>query len=362
MNTLKIIKNTQIPLLELSEVAIIPSVQTKIHSRTNECNARTPDKKLPIFIAPMNCVVNEKNFDIFNKDFYAIYPRTIDFDERVKLLLTGQWVAFGLHETERLISDYIFPSSNSTPIRICIDQANGHMEDVIIIGKKLRTKLDYEAPGSEIMIGNIANPDIIPTLVYANFADWVRLGIGGGSVCTTSAQTGVHYPMASLIVESCYYRSTTDFGNNKRYLRLIADGGIGDSEDICKALALGADAVMCGRLFCMCEESASPFLYEVNPSTFDTVETRYKEYWGMSTKKAQKQMGGLGNKNSEGIIDTVMVDCNLDERTKQVESAIKSAMSYCNAYTLEEFRENSQLSRITPTAAAAYKKHIQIFS
>ena len=79
----------------------------------------------------------------------------------------------------------------------------------------------------------------------------------------------------------------------------------------------------------------------------------------MSTKRAQKDMGGEGNKNSEGIIDLVRVDCTLQERTDQIESAIKSSMSYCNAYTLEEFRINSVLTRITPAAFAAYQKEIQ---
>ena len=66
---MNIIKNIQEPLLELSEVAIIPSKQTKIHSRTQECDARTSDDKLPIFISPMDSVINEGNFDLFNKDY-----------------------------------------------------------------------------------------------------------------------------------------------------------------------------------------------------------------------------------------------------------------------------------------------------
>lgn len=345
---MNIIKNIQEPLLELSEVAIIPSKQTKIHSRTQECNARMDDGKLPVFVSPMNCVVGEQNFDLFNKDFHAIYPRTIDYKKRLRLVQTGEWTAFGLHEVKQLIKDIPY---TILPLRICIDQANGHMEDVITVGKKLREKLNEMNPNSEIMVGNIANPRTITTIAYNNFADWVRIGIGGGSVCTTSVQTGVHYPMASLIAESHFYKSTFEFGE-KRQLRIIADGGIGDSGDICKALALGADAVMCGRLLCACEESASPIIDKRSI-------VKWKEYWGMSTKRAQKDMGGKGDKNSEGIIDTVRVDCTLQERTEQIESSIKSSMSYCNAHTLEEFRINSVLTRITPAAFAAYQKQIQ---
>jgi len=351
---MNIIKNIQEPLLELSEVAIIPSKQTKIHSRTSECNARMPDGKLPVFIAPMDCVVDEDNFDLFNKDFHAIYPRTIDYNKRLLLAQSGEWTAFGLHEVEKLIKDLPYIGH---PVRICIDQANGHMEDVIVIGKILRHTLDAYAPGSKIMVGNIANPRTVTTIAYNDFADWVRVGIGGGSVCTTSVQTGVHYPMASLIAECHFYKSTFEFGD-RRELKIVADGGIGDSGDICKALALGADAVMCGRLFCAVEESASPYLWVMNQNG-ESVQTLEKEYWGMSTKRAQRRMGGCGDKNSEGIIDKVLVDSTLGQRTEQIESSIRSSMSYCNAYNLNEFRINSVLTRITPAAFAAYHKEIQ---
>lgn len=355
---MNIIKNIQEPLLELSEVAIIPSKQTKIHSRTLECKARMDDGKLPIFTSPMDCVVDEKNFDLFNKDFHAIYPRTIDFYKRVNIMqrYDDSWIAFGLHEVQQLIK--MIDTEMITlkgRVHICIDQANGHMEDMVIYGKLLRARLVTK--DSEIMVGNIANPRTITTIAYNDFADWVRIGIGGGSVCTTSVQTGVHYPMASLIAECHFYKSTFEFGE-KRQLRIIADGGIGDSGDICKALALGADAVMCGRLLCAVEESASPYLWVMNQNG-ESVQTREKEYWGMSTKKAQVRMGGEGDKNSEGIIDKVLVDSTLAERTEQIESSIRSSMSYCNAHNLNEFRINSVLTRITPAAYAAYHKEIQ---
>lgn len=343
---MSIIKNIQEPLLSLQEVSIIPSKITKIHSRTNECNARMSNGKLPIFVSPMDSIVNLSNFDLFNKDITAIVPRTYTFDERLRMLsrYDDRWIAFGLNEIVRLCDDVDLGDFKiEGRVHICIDQANGHMEDLIEQGKRLRSK--FVTNDSEIMIGNIANPRTYTKLAYNDFADWVRIGIGGGSVCTTSVQTGVHYPMASLISECHYYKSIFEL-NGKRELKIIADGGIGDSGDICKTLALGADAVMCGRMFVAVEESASPGI-------------QYKQYWGMSTKKTQKNMGGSGNKNSEGILDKVKVTGTLGERIDQIESSIKSAMSYCNAYNLEEFKINSVLTRITPVAFNAYHKEIQ---
>lgn len=352
------IKNIQEPLLELSEVAIIPSKTTKIHSRTRECNARMDNGKLPIFVSPMDSIINEENFDLFNKDVTAIYPRTIKFQHRINLMqrYDDKWVAFGLNEVCILCDMIDSGLLNITGrVHICIDQANGHMSDLLEWGPKLRARLATE--DSEIMVGNIANPRTYNTIAYNNFADWVRIGIGGGSPCTTSVQTGVHYPMASLISECHYYKSAFEFGD-RRVLKIVADGGIGDSGDICKALALGADAVMCGKLFVAVEESASPYLYDGTQVGTENV-VRFKEYWGMSTKKAQRNMGEDGVKNSEGILFTVPVECTLDERIRQFEASIKSSMSYCNAYNLNEFRINAILSRITPAAFAAYHKSIQ---
>ena len=355
---MSVIKNIQEPLLELNEVAIIPSKTTKIHSRTHECNARMDNGKLPIFVSPMDSIINEENFDLFNKDVTAIYPRTIKFQHRIDLMQNydDKWIAFGLNEVCILCDMIDSGRLNITGrVHICIDQANGHMSDLLEWGPKLRERLATD--DSEIMVGNIANPRTYNTIAYNNFADWVRIGIGGGSPCTTSVQTGVHYPMASLISECHYYKSAFEFGG-KRVLKIIADGGIGDSGDICKALALGADAVMCGRLFVAVEESASPYLYDGTQVGTENV-VRFKEYWGMSTKKAQRNMGGAGNKNSEGIIDKVLVDSTLAERVEQFESSIKCSMSYCNAYNLNEFRINAILSRITPAAFTAYHKSIQ---
>jgi len=352
---MSIIKNTQEPLLSLEDVNIIPSKTTKIHSRTKECNARMSNGKLPVFVSPMDAVINSSNFNLFNNDFIAIYPRTIELSDRYIIFERGDWVSFGLNETKTLCD--LIEQGKVNPIddvRICIDQANGHMADLIEVGKRLRSLI---SKNSEIMIGNIANPRTYTTLAYNDFADWVRIGIGGGSECTTSVQTGVHYPMASLISETHYYKSVFERGD-KRELKIIADGGINRSDQICKALALGADAVMCGRMFVSCEESASPFLYTTN-NLGVSVLTRYKEYWGMSTKKAQRNMGGEGNKNSEGRIDKVLVECTLQERTEQIEASIKSAMSYCNAYNLNEFRINAILTRVSPSSFRAYNKDIQ---
>ena len=104
--------------------------------------------------------------------------------------------------------------------------------------------------------------------------------------CITSTQTATHYSMASLIADICELRP-------KEYnCKIVADGGIGSYSDVIKCLALGADYVMCGKLFAKAALSGE----SIGDSHL---------YYGMSTKMAQKEMGNAKLKTSEGRKETV---------------------------------------------------------
>ena len=176
----------------LDDVCIVPSMVTYINSR-KECKTRY-DSRLPIFIAPMSSIVDEYNIAEFSKDFHTIIPRTVDYHVREKVLKGGWWVAMGLREVKSLYEEYSKEQPSYVP-HICIDQANGHMNDLVQVVNKLKQLLGDRI---KIMVGNIANP--ATCCAYSN-VDYIRIGIGSGNACTTTTQTGVHYPMASLIRE-----------------------------------------------------------------------------------------------------------------------------------------------------------------
>lgn len=141
--------------------------------------------------------------------------------------------------------------------------------------------------------------------------------------CLTSTQTGVHYPMASLIND--IYTIKKNIGGE---CKIVADGGIRCYSDIIKALALGADYVMSGFLFS-------------KAATGDEVVGSEIEYYGMSTKRAQKEMGNTVLKTSEGKFLSLTKEYTLSGWVENFDSYLRSAMSYCDSRTLDEFREKS---------------------
>lgn len=171
-------------------------------------------------------------------------------------------------------------------------------------------------------------------------------------VCTTSANTAIHYPMASLI-SHIYENKTLD----NLCPMIVADGGFTNFDQIIKALALGADYVMLGRIFAKTEESCAEYIYdEDGEPVYDENWNLVKEYYGMSTRKAQKEFGGGGLKTAEGISTTVSVEYKLSQWVNNFESFLKSAMSYTGKQTILSFIGGVNLMPMTNSAYSSYFK------
>jgi len=194
--------------------------------------------------------------------------------------------------------------------------------------------------------------------------------------CTTSANSSVHYPLGSLIDECYQLKKTYGYKTN-----IIADGGIGNFDDINTALALGADYVMCGRLFVQAKEAwggkmigyrkydskhpednridviwENPYehLNEMDMNKY----TYQREYYGMSTKRAQILMGVDESKlrTAEGISKMVEIQYTLEGWIDNFKHYLRSAMSYTNSHNLEEFIGEVTLVPVSPNARFAYFK------
>ena len=228
------------------------------------------------------------------------------------------------------------------------------------------------------MAGNVANPETY--FVYAKAGiDYIRLSIGSGSQCTT-ANTGIFYPMASLITNTNHQRQRVidaiDCGNTeyKSVPMIVADGGFNTHSDIIKALALGADYVMCGKIFAQTVEACGEIHWGNYPSGFDVLACGpfnewirhqtityiadwkcYRDYYGMSTKIAQKEFGKEGNKTEEGIHSIVPIKWYLDVWITEFTDYLKSAMSYTNHKSLETFVGGVLWSILSPTAIRTFK-------
>ncbi len=217
--------------LDWNDISIVPEALSSISSRS-EIDPFL-NGKLPLFTAPMDTVIDENNIKDFESNNINIcLPRNIKYDV---VKNDDYFYSYGLDEIiEMFNSDATFPK------KVLIDVANGHMQKLWDISKSIKEKFGSNI---ELMVGNIANPE-----AYRKYCeigvDWIRVGIGGGSACTTSANVSIHYPMASLIREC----KDLSYGVDSP-TKIIADGGFKNFSDIIKALALGADAVMLGGIF-----------------------------------------------------------------------------------------------------------------
>ena len=321
----------------LDDIGIVPASTSIINSR-NECNPYHGDM-LPLFTSPMSSVVSLKNYKLFKENkINPIIPRNIYFGKRIELC-SEVWCAFSLDEFDTIINmDTVIDEK----IYVLIDIANGNMLKLRNLITKAKDKYKDKIV---IMAGNIANPNTYESLSNAG-ADYVRLSIGSGSVCSTARNTGIFYPMASLISE-CFEASY----RLDKPAKIIADGGIKGSADIIKSLALGADYVMCGSIFNVMLESAGKTYAEgdldmkfpLNQYT-DSIKSGFlngnrftKEYYGMSTEKAQLELGAKVLKTSEGIETSNYVEYTINGWVNEFTDFLKSAMSYTSAVDLYDF-------------------------
>lgn len=320
--------------LDWNDIVIVPETLSSISSR-KEVDP-TYLGVLPLFTAPMDKVIDETNFNKFVENGINIcLPRHVKYQQIDKSEVDNFFFSYGLDEIIDLLS-----TSSQLPKRILIDVANGHMQKLYDVAKLIKETYKDEV---ELMVGNIANPD-----TYRKYCeigvDYIRVGIGGGSACTTSANVSIHYPMASLISECAYFKGAYD-----KPTKIVADGGFKNFSEIIKALALGADYVMLGGIFNKCLESCGETFMkdtdnqyynvsnEMAKKSFDAGGTVYKYYRGMSTKEVQKSWNRLELKTGEGISKYNKVDYTLDGWCENFTDYLKSAMSYTDSRTLFDF-------------------------
>ena len=326
--------------LSYNDISIIPAMFTEVNSRS-ECSPFYKEN-LPIFTAPMSTIVGLNSFDKYkNNHIIPIIPRNENIEARKKHLEEGNWVAVSLNEFKNL---FIKEKRSG---KVCIDIANGHMKTLYELCKDAKEVCN----DLTIMVGNIANPNTYSYITEMinkrsgyKLIDYIRVGIGSGSQCTTSSNTGIHFPMASLIWQCAKFKEESS-------PKLIADGGIRNYSDVIKALALGADYVMIGGLFGSLYESESKLcikvnsqyeevLYEYTSEDKKKLDIRnrdlYKECYGMSTRKAQALIG-KSHKTAEGKHSYIKVTHTISQWSNNMIDYLKSAMSYCDAFYLSEF-------------------------
>lgn len=368
---------------ELSEVNIVQDAISYIDHRI-ECNPYTNiggKEYYPVIVAPMGAVTNEKNYKTWlDEKFMCVVPRTVSLMDRLNIMYET-FSSFSLNEAEETLTKL---ELGKKTVYVCIDIAQGTMNRLYKICKTLKRKYGNQMI---IMTGNVANPDAY--MYYADAGiDYMRLSIGSGSRCTTSCNVGIHYPMATLIDETRMKRERwEELHEKKAPTKIVVDGGISHFDEIQKCLALGADLVMSGNIFARAWEACGNVVYlqpnnlnmndaipynvymektknlsdllmeyykEYDRYKYDIAEIKesltklekrmpYREYYGMSTKRAQKETGGNGTTTSEGISRPIPVEYNIAKWADNMKSYLISVMSYTNSRNLEDLAKNTEL-------------------
>ena len=194
----------------------------------------------------------------------------------------------------------------------------------------------------KIGAGNVVDRDGFRFLAEAG-ADFVKVGIGGGSICITRETKGIGRGQATAVIEVCRARDEY-FRETGIYVPVCSDGGIVHDHHITLALAMGADFVMLGRYFARFDESPSD---KVNVNG-----TLMKEYWGEGSNRARNwQRYDLGGSKKlsfeEGVDSYVPYAGKLSDNVQQTLAKVRSTMCNCGALTIRELQEKARLTLVS---------------
>ena len=225
---------------------------------------------------------------------------------------------------------------------LCIDSSEGYSE-----WQKLTIEWIREHYGDAVKVGagNVVDADGFRFLADCG-ADFVKVGIGGGSICITREQKGIGRGQASALIDVCaerdrYYRETGI------YVPVCSDGGIVYDYHMTLALAIGADFLMLGRYFARFDESPTRRL-NVNGSYV-------KEYWGEGSARARNwQRYDLGGKKGmsfvEGVDSYVPYAGPLKDNVESSLTKVRSTMCNCGALNLPELRDKAKITLVSATS------------
>lgn len=303
--------------LTYDDISLIPTQVSRIKSRKDPSTQTTflgLRLQLPVLSSPMDTVTGlEMAKELTRLGCLGVLNR---FDSSLEILLEGKngkgvrAVSIGLNTDMKIVEQLIEKN-----LIICIDTANANNKEVLKKCEQIKKKFD-----TKIIIGNIAHGGTLQQLEDAG-ADAVRVGIGSGSVCTTSIQTGIGIGQVSSLLNVYFHRE-----NKKLKIKIIADGGIKSPGDVAKAIALGADVVMLGRMLSGTRETPGEVIKYKGQL--------WKKYRGSASFGVK-----MRNEFIEGEETMVPYKGAVQNVIDAISDGLRSSMSYMNCFNINELRE-----------------------
>ena len=226
---------------------------------------------------------------------------------------------------------------------LCMDSSDGYSE-----WQKLTIDWIRENYGDTVKVGagNVVDAEGFRYLAEAG-ADFIKVGVGGGSICITRETKGIGRGQASALIDVVKARDEY-YEETGIYIPICSDGGIVHDHHITIALSLGADFVMMGRYFARFDESPTRIIKKGNGYV--------KEYWGEGSNRARNwqryDMGGEKNKLSfeEGVDSYVPYAGSLKDNVGLSLSKIKHTMCNCGALTIPELQQKAKITLVSATS------------
>ena len=232
---------------------------------------------------------------------------------------------------------------------ICMDSSDGYS-----VWQKNTIDFVREKYGDSVKIGagNVVDKEGFRYLAEAG-ADFIKVGVGGGSICITRETKGIGRGQASALIDVVNARNEY-FEETGVYIPICSDGGIVHDHHITIALALGADFVMMGRYFARFDESPTRVVKEGNGFV--------KEYWGEGSNRARNwQRYDMGGENKlsfeEGVDSYIPYAGRLKDNLAITVAKIKSTMCNCGSITIPELHEKARLTLVSDVSISEGSAH-----
>ena len=329
------------------DVLLVPSYNhwesRKIVDIAVTCKTGKLSLKLPVLTANMDTITEAAMADyIGSKGGIGVLHRFMPIEDNVKMFKACRFpvfVSIGCSKRDLERAEALRAAGAGM---FCVDVAHAHARYVGRTLKHIREMLGKEAC---LMAGNVASYAGADYLASCS-ADIIKVGIGGGSVCTTRIKTGFGVPNLTAI-KNCARVDRS----------IVADGGIRTPGDIVKALAFGADFVMLGSMLAGTRPTPGAVITKKGA---DGREVKFKVYRGMASSEVQDDYhGGMAEwKTAEGIATEVPYLETEEHILADIIGGLRSGLTYGGAATIRELQRKLDFIRITPagrTESAAHR-------
>jgi len=307
----------------------------------HDCNDIIWDNKINTL--PLLNDAGELQYIVFRKDYDSHKENVNELLDAHKSYVVGAGI--NTRDYEERVPKLVEAGADV----LCIDSSEGYSEWQSRTIAWIREKYGDSV---KVGAGNVVDRDGFNFLAEAG-ADFVKIGIGGGSICITRETKGIGRGQATAVKEVAAARDEY-FKKTGIYIPICSDGGIVYDYHITLALAMGADFVMLGRYFARFDESPTNKLF---------INGNYvKEYWGEGSNRARNwqryDLGGAGKLSfEEGVDSYVPYAGPLAEGVQNTLYKVKSTMCNCGALSISELQEKARLTVVSSTSIVEGGSH-----